>query len=325
MNKYQLVALGELLIDFTPVSVSGQKNLCFERNPGGAPGNVLAAFTKLGGKSAFLGMVGNDQFGHYLKSVIDDAGISSEGLKFTDKANTTLAFVHLDENGDRSFSFYRHPGADIIFEEKDINFEIIKNCNIFHFGSLSMTDEPSRSATFAALKYAKENGKLISYDPNWRPLLWPSEAEGIQTMKKGLEFADILKISEVEAELLTGTSDIKQAAKELFSSGISLVVVTLGKQGCYYHHGSGKGLLNTYNTSVVDTTGAGDAFLGGLLYQIQNGGCRITDLDNASLLQIMDFANAVGALCASGRGAIPAMPQIETVLDCLKNTPKLVV
>ncbi len=320
---FDVVALGELLIDFTPTGNSSANNLLFERNPGGAPANVLTAVSKLGGKSAFIGKVGNDQFGNFLKSVLEDNHIESRGLKFSEKVNTTLAFVHLDEHGDRSFSFYRNPGADLMLTPEDLELDIIKNCKIFHFGSLSMTDEPARRATLKAVEFAKSEGKIISYDPNWRPLLWKDDKQARVGMMLGLEYADILKISETELEFLTGESNPEKGSEILFNKGIKLVLVTLGPKGCYFRCSDGCGHLNTYDTKVVDTTGAGDAFLGGLLYQISKVTTPLAEINKTMISDIIDFSNAVGALCASKRGAIPAMPSKTEVEDCINKIQKV--
>ena len=322
-EMYDVVALGELLIDFTPAGLSPAGNVLFERNPGGAPANVLSAVSKLGGSAAFIGKVGNDQFGHFLQQVLHASKIETKGLRFSEMVNTTLAFVHLDESGDRSFSFYRKPGADTMLEEKDLDDGLIVQGYIFHFGSLSMTNEPSRSATLKAVEYAKSRGKIISYDPNWRPLLWDNARAAKEGMLLGFKYADVVKLSEIELELLTGDSDLYLGSQNLLDKGVKLVIVTLGPKGCFYRHHSGSGLLRTYDTKVIDTTGAGDAFLGGLLYQLSRKRCTLDQLKPEVIDEMLDFSNAVGALCASGRGAIPSMPSIEDVQRCIKEIPKL--
>lgn len=321
---FNVTALGELLIDFTPAGVSSAGKVLFERNPGGAPANVLAAVTRLGGTGAFIGKVGNDQFGHFLKQVLADNSIETRGLKFSDDVNTTLAFVHLDEKGDRSFSFYRKPGADTTLDVNDLEYGLIDDSRIFHFGSLSMTDEPSRSATLRAVEYAKKKGKTVSYDPNWRPPLWRNDKAATEGMNLGLKYADILKISGVELEFLTGEKDLDKGSKKFFDMGIKLIVVTLGPKGCYYRCNAGTGLLPAYDTKVVDTTGAGDAFFGGLLYKVGKSGLDIGNIGKADIEDIIDFSNAVGATCAAKRGAIPAMPTLSEVKECMAATRKLI-
>lgn len=320
---YDVVALGELLIDFTPAGLSQSGNVLFERNPGGAPANVLTAITKLGGTAAFIGKVGNDQFGRHLENVLLENRIDTKGLRFSDEVNTTLAFVHLSETGDRSFSFYRKPGADLMLEDCELDFGIIKDAKIFHFGSLSLTDEPARSATIKAVEYAKQNGKIISFDPNWRPQLWKNDESAKSGMWLGLQYADILKLSETELEFLTGFSDLDAGGKVLFDRGIKFIVVTLGAKGCYYRYKNDTGHLLTYDTRVVDTTGSGDAFLGGLLHHISRLECGLEEITMQQLESIIDFSNAVGALCATKKGAIPAMPTLEEIEYCMRNVPKL--
>ncbi|MCR2026849.1 carbohydrate kinase family protein [Anaerotruncus colihominis] len=307
-----VTALGELLIDFTPAGRSQQGNNLFEQNPGGAPANVLTAVTRLGKKAAFISAVGNDQFGRALIEVVDSLGIDTSGIQVKEDAFTTLAFVHLNESGDRSFSFARKPGADQCIEAGKIDYSLIDRCRIFHFGSVALSDEPARSATLSAARYAFEHGKLVSYDPNWRPVLWNSTAQGIAGMKLGLPYTNVLKLSEEELELLSGTTDLEQGTKKLFCGAMKLIVVTLGPRGCFYRCGDQTGAYPTYHVKVVDTTGAGDAFWGALL-------CRLLDQpsclegDSQALADALNFANAAGSLCAAGRGAIPSIPTNEQI------------
>jgi fructokinase len=320
---FDVVALGELLIDFTPVGKFEAERRLFEENPGGAPANVLAALAKLGMRGAFLGMVGNDQFGVFLKETLKKNNIDVTGLKYSPDVNTTLAFVHLDRHGDRSFSFYRNPGADMLFEKRDIDYEIIRNSKIFHFGSISMTDEPARSATLAAVEFAKANQKMISYDPNYRPLLWRNVEQAKTTIQLGLKYADIIKVSESELELITGSSDLEKGAAILFNQGIKLVLVTLGSKGCFYRYQGGSCKLPAYDVKVVDTTGAGDAFLGAILYHLSTNTMKeISQFQPQQLEGIIDFANAAGALATTQKGAIPAMPSLAEVEQCMKQVRK---
>lgn len=318
MHGYDVVALGELLIDFTPAGISDNGNPLFEMNPGGAPANVLVAVARLGGRCAFIGKVGNDHFGYFLKQTLENNNIDTQGLKYTGQANTTLAFVHLDDRGERSFTFLRNPGADTLLEEHEVETGIIDKGKIFHFGSLSMTHQPAERATLKAVEYAKQNGKVISYDPNWRPSLWKDVDMAKQKMILGLRYADIVKLSEEELKLLTEEPDIERAAQIVFDMGVKLVLVTLGDQGCYYMHSSGRGHVPAYQVKVVDTTGAGDAFLGGMLYNISRIDCPIEKMDCHQLEEIIRFANATAALCITKRGGIPAMPSIDEVEQLLK-------
>lgn len=316
MKQYDVVALGELLIDFTPAGKSENGNPIFERNPGGAPANVLAALSNFGKKTGFLGKVGTDMFGDYLKGVLQDRGIDTTGLLQTEKYNTTLAFVQLDERGDRTFSFYRNPGADLMLYPYEVNKEMIANCKVFHFGSVSMTGNPAREATLAAASYAKEQGKIISYDPNLRELLWENEVEARKYMLEGLPYADILKISEEELSFLIGEISLEAGAKLLQEQfQISLVVVTRGAKGCYYRMGMLDGYAAAYEVNTVDTTGAGDAFTAGLLNKLIDKNLNITALNQQELAECIAFATVVGSLATTKKGAIPAMPTLEAVLE----------
>jgi fructokinase len=311
--NFDVLALGELLIDFTPVGRSPSGGALFEQNPGGAPANVLAALSKLGARGAFIGKVGRDQFGDFLKSVLNTHGIDSQGLRFTSQANTTLAFVHLDAQGNRSFSFCRKPGADILLEAAEVDMSLIERSAIFHFGSLSLTDEPSRSATLHAVRHAQKLGKIISYDPNWRPPLWKDDQTAKEGMLAGLAYADILKISDTELEFLTGEADLERAANRLFDRGIKIILATLGPKGCYFKSAAGSGHVPAFPVKVIDTTGAGDAFLGGFLYRLCQSRHSPEDVSLAELTAMVRFANAVGSLCTTRKGAISAMPTGEEV------------
>lgn len=319
MVKFDVSAIGELLIDFTPNGNSRNGNLLFERNPGGAPANVLTALAKLNKRTAFLGKVGNDQFGHFLEGVLKKQGINTTGLLFSDDIPTTLAFVHLDESGDRSFSFYRNPGADMTLTIQELKKEIITQSGIFHFGSLSLTDEPVRSATLEALRVAKENKILVSYDPNLRPALWKSLEDAKEQILVGLEFADIVKISEEEFEFLTQAKNIDEGTDYLCGRyNIALLLVTMGENGCFYRAGELTGYKKGYKAATIDTTGAGDAFFGGILHQLVELGQPPNKLTRRELDDITTFANGLAALSTTRLGAIPSMPTLEEVEEFLK-------
>lgn len=323
---FDVVALGEVLIDFTPCGISENNNPLFERNPGGAPANVLTALSRLGAKTAIIGKVGNDQFGIFLKDCLAGNNVDVTGLAMSDSMNTTLAFVHLDGNGDRSFSFYRNPGADMMLMHSDIPEQIIERSGIFHFGSLSLTNEPVRGATLKALKIARDNGLIISYDPNLRPPLWKSLDDARLEIRRGLDYADVLKISEEELLFITNESDLEKGSRMLSEMGISLIFITLGPKGTFFRHGNDTGKLDTYDVKVVDTTGAGDAFLAGILYKLRGKTRRdMAWLSKAEMEQMTDFANAAGALTTTRKGAIPAVPSLEEVYHCLECIPKLIL
>ncbi|TWE01030.1 fructokinase [Neobacillus bataviensis] len=311
---YDITALGELLIDFTPSGSQENGRVLFEQNPGGAPANVLAALSKLQKKTAFIGKVGKDQFGFFLKNILDQINVDTSGLVFSENANTTLAFVHLDDEGDRTFSFYRNPGADTTLTIEDIDFELIKNSKIFHFGSLSMTHNPAAETTLAAVTFAKENEVLISFDPNLRESLWDSLDRAKEMMYKGLQSSDVVKISEEELIFLTGVSDLEEGTQILSDKyRVPLMFVTLGGNGSFFRLREKTGYIPGFVVDVQDTTGAGDGFLGGVLYKILEKKCMIDSLTYEDLIEIGSFANAIGALATTKKGAIGSMPALNEI------------
>jgi len=313
---YDLVALGEVLIDFTYCGQSEHDNALFEQNPGGAPANVVAMAAGLGLNTAFIGKVGADMHGDFLRQTLQARGVDVKGLVSATNAFTTMAFVKL-EGAERHFSFARKPGADMTLSEAEIDFDIIRAAKIFHFGSLSLTDEPSRSSTIKAVKAAKGEGAVISYDPNYRPGLWKSAAEAKLRMRDAAQFADIIKISEEEAELLTDKRDPKAATQALLEKGATCVIATLGADGALAATKEGSVKKTPPNCVPVDTTGAGDVFLGSFLYRLSKSG---KSLDKHSLQEIEDyvaFANAAASLCVEKRGAMPSMPDISAIYERL--------
>lgn len=310
---FDVTALGEVLIDFTPCGTSEAGMNLFEQNPGGAPANVLAALNNLGFRTAFIGKVGDDMHGALLKETLERAGIDTTGMIVDGSVFTTLAFVSL-KNGERNFSFARKPGADTQLRPEEVKDEIVKNTKIFHCGSLSLTDEPARSATLHAVKTAKEAGALISYDPNYRAPLWNSVEEAKEQMRSMIPYADIMKISDEETALLTDHSDPKEAAQALLDAGVSCVVVTLGKDGALLKTSGVEIIEKGKERRVVDTTGAGDSFWGGILSRFAKDGIRPEELTGEKAREYVRFANAVAGLCVEKRGAIPAMPTLEQVL-----------
>lgn len=317
---FDVIALGECLIDCTPAGKNELKMNLFSCNPGGAPANVLAMNAKLGGKTAFIGKVGNDEFGKFLKKALIDTGIDVTGLIVAPEYKTTLAFVQLNENGDRTFSFYRKNCADIMLDFSEIDKDLLKQCRIFHFGSVSLTDQPSRDATLKAAETAKRCGAIISYDPNYRPPLWSSEEAAVQIMKSALPLADIIKVSKEEMNLLTGEKDLETGTRKLAESGAFLVIVTLGKNGAFYRTAAGNGSLPTYDVKTVDTTGAGDAFLGAMLSCISDKTKEdLKAMSTNEWRKIIAFSNAAGSLTTTAKGAIPAMPDREQIEKCIRE------
>ncbi len=317
-----ITAIGEVLIDFTPAGLSEKGEQLFECNPGGAPANVVVVLSKLGKSTAFIGKVGEDQFGEYLTQVLQGNGVDAKGLVKEKHASTTLAFVHLKEDGDRTFSFIRKPGADMLLGMDDIDLERIKGSKIFHFGSVSMTHEPSASATLRTCIYAKENGALISFDPNLRPALWSNLEEAKSRIKEGLALADIVKISEEELEFITGLTDLEEGTRQIQSQfKVKVILVTKAEKGCFVRFGSGFKFADVpgFKVHTVDTTGAGDAFLGGFLYQLLERGCSIEQIRDQDWIPIISFANAVGALVTTQKGAIPAIPTYRQAAELVQS------
>ena len=320
-----VVTFGELLIDFTNSGKNENGIRIFEQNPGGAPANVACAVARLGLSSAFLGKVGSDMHGQYLQQVLVQNGVDTRGLVQSDAVFTTLAFVELSDNGERKFSFSRKPGADTCFAPDELCKPLLENCKIFHFGSLSLTDEPVKSTVLQAVQCAKSAGAIIAYDPNYRASLWQDEQTAIAAMRSVLSMVDVIKISDEETALLTGTADYVQAAAYLLAQGIGCVVVTLGSKGAYIATQTASAVAGVPAVCVVDTTGAGDAFWGGFLYQLATNSQPIGMRTTAQLTQDITFANAVAALCVQKRGGIPALPnrkEVDTFLATHHNAKR---
>ena len=314
-TRYDVVALGELLIDFTSNGNSEQGNPLFEANPGGAPCNMLAMLSKLGRKTAFLGKVGDDLFGRMLRAAIEGAGIDSYGLVDDPEANTTLAFVQTAPDGDRDFSFFRNPGADTRLTPGELALDALRSTRIFHFGSLSLTDEPARSATVRAVAEAKAAGALISFDPNLREPLWRSLDEAREQMLWGAAQCDILKVAEEELAFLTGLDDLEagQAALRARFPQVRILFVTRGKQGAHAYCGEFRAQRAAFTElHTIDTTGAGDTFCGCCLAKLLEYG--IGGLTEGQLDDMLLFANAAASLVTTKRGAIRAMPTEAEIL-----------
>lgn len=311
MKSFDIVALGEILIDMTYAGKSAAGQTLFEQNPGGAPANVLAAAQRLGSRTALIGKVGEDMHGLFLRSVLEREGISTRALAVDSSVFTTLAFVNLDENANRTFSFARKPGADTCLRAEELDAELIADTRIFHIGSLSLTDEPARSATLRALELAREAGCVITYDPNYRASLWQSREAAVREMRSVLPYVDLVKISDEETELLTGYSSPKLAADALIADGVDLVIVTMGKDGAYVRTRDTWYTAPAKKVRAVDTTGAGDAFMGGFLHKLAASGKRPGELSLAEITEFSTVANSVAAFCVGRRGAICAMPHPE--------------
>lgn len=315
-KQFDVIAMGELLIDFTMNGQSEQGNNLFEACPGGAPCNVLAMLNKLGKRTAFLGKVGQDQFGALLKDTLDEAGIDTSNLKMDDAVNTTLAFVHTFPDGDREFSFYRNPGADMMLTEDEVDAEFLKKARLFHFGTLSMTHEGVRKATKKALDIAKENGLLISFDPNLRPPLWSSLELAKEQMEYGFQFCDILKISDNEIQFVSGKEDYDEGIKYLQEKyNIPLILLTLGKEGSRAYYKGMRVERSGFTMKTIETTGAGDTFCGSSLNYILEHG--LDNLTEEQLGEMLTFSNAAAAVITTRKGAIRSMPEKQEVLDVI--------
>lgn len=324
-KKYNIVAIGECLLDvFVEKSEDGDSML-MEGKPGGAPVNVLAQATKLGLKTAYFSKLSDDALGVFLKSILDEAGIDTNGVVVTKDYPTTLALVSLDETGNRSFRFYRDKTSDVMLNKDEINYKLLQNAGVFHFGSVSMTTEPSRSATFAAVSKAKESGLLISFDPNLRIPLWQDLDMARDNITKGMEISDIVKVSDDELIFLVGHNDIEKGAKELTNRfNLKLLAVTLGPKGCLCYANNIMVQEYTYDVKTVDTTGAGDSFWGSMLYSLVSNNKDISEYSEDELRELIRFSNAAGSLTTTRTGAINAMPEKESILDCVKNVPYLI-
>lgn len=311
-----VVALGELLIDFAPVSIDEWGYPTLKAQPGGAPGNFLAALQAYGCATALLGKVGDDGFGVLLRRTLEERGIETSGVLVDPGVFTTMAFVTLDAEGNRSFSFARKPGADTCLREDELDFSLIDECKVFHFGTLSLTEEPARSATAAAVEYAKKQGKLISFDPNLRKPLWPSDAAAKEQIEWGLRKADIVKISDEEIEFLWGLSPEDGAKKLLSEYGVQLVYATLGPKGCYTANRQGGVKVSSPDgIHVVDTTGAGDIFGGSAMSRFLRLGKAPGEISADELFAVTRFACCAASLSTQTHGGINSIVPEQRVLE----------
>ena len=304
----EITTIGEVLIDLTQTGVNGQNVPVFAANPGGAPANVAVAAARLGASAAFIGKVGRDGFGAYLTGVLTENGVDASGVR-ADETPTTMAVVTVAPGGERSFRFVR--GADALLTEGEVDTALVEGAKVLHFGSVSLTAEPARSATLFAARHAREHGVLVSYDPNYREALWPDREEAVARMCAPLPLADVLKLSDEELPLLTGTDDPAEGTRRLTDRGVSLVLLTLGGEGAFWRWQGKTGLVPGVATTVADTNGAGDTFLGAVLSRL----CRrpagpLEGLTAAEVEDIVSFANRAAAKTCSRSGAIPAMPTL---------------
>lgn len=323
MKRFDVTALGELLIDFTHNGISNQGNFLMEANPGGAPCNVLAMLAKLGKTTAFIGKVGDDFLGRHLKTVVEEVGIDTRNLLLDEKVHTTLAFVHTYPGGDRDFSFYRDPGADMNLRAEEVDAELIAQSRIFHFGSLSMTHPGIREATKKALRIAKEQGCIVSYDPNLRPPLWNTLEEAKEQIAFGMTQCDIMKISDNEVQWFTGLEDYDEGIRYLQQTyHIPLILLSMGPAGSRaYYRDLRVEVAPFLQDNTIETTGAGDTFCACVLnYVLERG---LEALTEVQLSEMLRFANAAASLITTRKGALKVMPNADEVADLLARASRL--
>ncbi|XP_010557080.1 PREDICTED: probable fructokinase-1 [Tarenaya hassleriana] len=319
-EKGLVVSFGEMLIDFVPTvsGVSLADAPGFLKAPGGAPANVAIAVARLGGRAAFVGKLGDDEFGHMLAGILRKNCVADQGINFDKGARTALAFVTLRSDGEREFMFYRNPSADMLLRPDELNLELIRSAKVFHYGSISLIVEPCRLAHLKAMEVAKEAGALLSYDPNLREALWPSADEAREQIMSIWDKADIIKVSDVELEFLTGSNKIDdETALSLWHPSLKLLLVTLGEKGCRYYTKNFHGSIDPFHVDTVDTTGAGDSFVGALLTKIVDDQSILEEEER--LRKVLRFANACGAITTTKKGAIPALPTDTEVVGFLRG------
>lgn len=319
-----IICLGELLVDMFPAELGRRlvEVSAFRPKPGGAPANVAVAATRLGAQSAFIGKVGDEAFGHHLANILRHEGVDVRGMRFDDEARTTMAFIAKPDENTAEFVFYRNPGADMRLCADELDRTLLQQTRAFHFGSLSLGQEPSRGATLEAARIAREAGALISFDVNYRPTLWSSPEEAYDEVMVTVPHANLLKVNEVELALLTGSEDLDSASKTLLQMGPELCVVTLGPDGSYFRIAEGGEFVPPFKVQAVDAVGCGDAFVAGLLCQLVVGANWRDQLSIARMREILHYANAVGALTALKQGVIPALPTAVMVDEFISNTTR---
>jgi fructokinase len=315
-----VITCGELIIDFVSLESGATlaQSATFKKAPGGAPANVVVGLARLGKSTGFMGQVGDDEFGHFMADTLRTDGVDVHGLHFSTQERTALSFVSLLANGERDFMFYRHPSADMTWQICDEDAAILTSARIFHYGSISLINEPSRSSTLTALRYAKESGALISYDPNLRLSLWPSVEAARTGILDAWHYANVIKVSEEELTFLSGEATPERGARSLWSENLQLLIVTQGSAGCSYYTAAGSGHLPGFTVQAVDTTGAGDGFVAGTLAGLLDAELR---LDKQAIENALRLGNAVGALATTQRGAISSLPSRDEVQAFLSQHP----
>ncbi len=316
-----IVCLGELLVDMFPAELGRRlvEVSAFRPKPGGAPANVAVAATRLGAHSAFIGKVGDEAFGHHLADILKQEGVDVRGMRYDQEARTGMAFIAMPDENTAEFVFYRNPGADMRLRADELDHSLLQETRAFHFGSLSLGQEPSRSATLEAARIAREAGALISFDVNYRPTLWSSPEQAYDQAVATIPHVDLLKVNEVELALLAGSEDLDTATKVLLDMGPDLCVVTLGPDGSYFSVAEGGEHVPAFKVQTVDAVGCGDAFVAGLLCQLVVGADWRAQISPARMREILRYANAVGSLTATKQGVIPALPTTDQVNEFLSQ------
>ena len=317
----QILCLGELLIDMFPAEVGrGMTEVSsFRPKPGGAPANAAVAAARLGAQSGFIGKVGEDIFGRYLEGVLKQEGVDTRGMRFDTQARTTLVFIAMPDVNTAEFIFYRNPGSDMLLSPEELDTALLQETQCLHFGSLSLIDEPIRSATLRAIEIARAAGAMISFDVNYRPALWQSQEAARLRMLETIPQVDLVKVNDTELALLTGSDDLDPASRSLLRKGPKLCVVTLGAKGSFFQTGQDSEFIPGYQVETVDATGCGDAFIASLLFQLVKDGKMLADLSPARLSGALNYANAVGALTSLTQGVIPALPYAHQVEEFLSQ------
>lgn len=319
---FDLVGIGEVLIDFTPAGVNASGAL-FQQNLGGGVTNMVCAAAKLGWRSGFIGKVGDDGFGSFCARTMQSIGVDISGLRFSEEQSTTLAFVHLSESGDRSFTFYRKHSADVSLEAAEVDLEMAGNTRMLHFGGVSLTDEPARSATMHAVRRAKASGAMVSFDPNLRLNLWNSPEEAKTVLLDALPLADVIKLSEEEMLLLFGTDDPAALCDIQKHTNAKLLIVTLAEKGAVAAVNGRLFRSQAYDVGTVDTTGAGDCFLAGVLHNLLKLDKPVEELTDGEMSRMLAFANAAGSLVCAKMGGVTALPSLAEVEDCVVHGKRL--
>ena len=314
------MSIGEMLVDFTAVH-DENGDTYYKQNAGGAPANVAVMASKLGVSSGFIGKLGKDMFGKYLRDTLEKEGVDTSGVILDGDFSTTLAFVRNTPDGERHFVFYRKNSADLNLNFSEVNIKLIDSCRLLHFGALTLTSEPSKSAVINTVEYAKQQGKIISYDPNWREKLWESREAAVKAMRSVLRYVDIIKVSELELQIITDCANLLPAIAKLLNDGVRVVCITQGAKGCIIATRHGIERLPTFKVETVDTLGAGDSFFGAFLSRLVLSGKSMDELEMEDLREFATYANACGALSSAKMGAIPAMPTHEEILAIMEKGP----